>query len=58
MTTPEMLNDFTACGGILMVATGFRIAGIKSFLIANMLPSMVLVMPFSYLWSHIILPLV
>ncbi|MBA4700082.1 MAG: DUF554 domain-containing protein [Ruminococcus sp.] len=58
MTTPEMLNDFTACGGILMLATGFRIAGIKSFPIANMLPSMVLVMPFSYLWSHIILPLV
>lgn len=57
MTTPEMLNDFTACGGILMLATGFRISGIKSFPIANMLPAMILVMPFSYFWSHIILPL-
>lgn len=57
MTTPEMLNDFTACGGILMLATGFRISGIKSFPIANMLPAMALVMPFSYLWSHVILPL-
>ncbi len=57
MTTPEMLADFTACGGILMLATGFRIAGIKTFPIANMLPAMVLVMPFSYFWSHVILTL-
>lgn len=55
MTTPEMLSDFTACGGILMLATGFRIAGIKSFPIANMLPAIFLVMPFSYLWPHITL---
>ena len=57
MTTKEMLNDFTACGGILMFATGLRISGIKSFPIANMLPAMVLVMPFSYFWSHVILSL-
>jgi uncharacterized membrane protein YqgA involved in biofilm formation len=57
MTTKEMLNDFTACGGILMLATGLRISGIKSFPIANMLPAMVLVMPFSYFWSHVILSL-
>lgn len=57
LTTKEMLNDFTACGGILMLATGLRISGIKSFPVANMLPAMVLVMPFSYFWSHVILPL-
>jgi uncharacterized membrane protein YqgA involved in biofilm formation len=57
LTTPEMLNDFTACGGVLMLATGLRISGIKSFPIANMLPAMVLVMPFSYVWSHMILSL-
>lgn len=57
MTTTEMLSDFTACGGILMLATGFRISGIKSFPIANMLPAMALVMPFSYFWSHVILTL-
>lgn len=50
LTTPAMLADFTACGGVLMLATGFRICGIKSFPIANMLPAMVIVMPISYLW--------
>lgn len=51
MTTPEMLADFNATGGILMLATGLRISGIKSFPIANMLPAMVIIMPISYLWA-------
>ncbi len=51
LTTPIMLADFTALGGIIMLATGFRISGIKSFPIANMLPAFILVMPLSYLWS-------
>lgn len=50
MTTPAMLADFTATGGVLMLATGLRISGIKSFPIANMLPAMVIIMPISYLW--------
>lgn len=49
-TTETMLADFTACGGMIMLATGFRIAGIKRFPIANMIPAMILVMPFSSLW--------
>lgn len=57
LTTPDMINDFRACGGIIMLATGFRIAGIKSFPIADMLPAMILVMPFSWLWTAYILPL-
>lgn len=50
LTTPVMLADFTACGGVLMLATGFRICGIKSFPIANMLPAMIIVMPLSWIW--------
>lgn len=57
LTTDIMLNDFTACGGILMLATGLRIAGIKAFPIANMLPAMILVMPFSYCWVNYLVPL-
>lgn len=57
LTTPDMIADFKACGGILMIATGFRIAKIKMFPIADMLPAMVLVMPCSSLWTSIILPL-
>ena len=40
LTTPEMVNDFKACGGIIMLATGFRIAKIKQFPITDMLPAM------------------
>ncbi|OAM92516.1 protein of unknown function DUF554 [Pelosinus fermentans DSM 17108] len=50
LTTPAMLADVTACGGILMLATGFRICGIQSFPIGNMLPAMVIVMPLSWIW--------
>lgn len=58
LATPTMIDDFRACGGIIMLATGFRIAGIKAFPIADMLPSMILVMPFSLIWTTCILPLV
>ncbi|WP_373699559.1 DUF554 domain-containing protein [Neisseria dentiae] len=51
MTTPEMRADFSAAGGLIMLATGLRICGIKSFPVANMLPGLVLVMPISYLWG-------
>ena len=47
------LADFAACGGVLMLATGLRIANIKSFPIADVLPAMVLVMPVSALWTKI-----
>lgn len=50
LVTPAMLNDFTACGGMMMLAAGFRIAGFREFPIASMIPSMALVMPISYLW--------
>ena len=50
LTNPTMINDFKACGGILMLATGFRICKIKNFPIADMLPAMVIVLPISYIW--------
>ena len=53
MTSPSMMADFSAVGGIIMLATGFRICGIKAFPVANMLPALVLAMPFSYLWSSL-----
>lgn len=49
-TTPELIADFSACGGIIMFVTGLRICGIKKFPIANMLPALLLVMIFSYWW--------
>ena len=52
-TTPAMIADFKACGGILMLATGFRMIRVRMFPIADMLPAMVLVMPVSALWSSL-----
>lgn len=51
-TTPVMLNDFSACGGVIMLATGFRICGMGSFAVANMLPALFISMPISALWAQ------
>ena len=53
LTTPEMLGDFSAVGGITALAIGLRIAGIKQFNVLNMLPSFVIIFPLSYVWSLI-----
>ena len=51
LTTPMMLGDFSAVGGMLLVATGLRICGIKMFAVVNMLPALVLAMPISAAWT-------
>ncbi|MEO3992310.1 DUF554 domain-containing protein [Pseudocitrobacter cyperus] len=51
LTTPMMMADFTAVGGMLLLATGLRICGIKMFAVVNMLPALILAMPISALWS-------
>ena len=58
LTTPEMINDFKACGGFIMLATGFRMIKVRMFPIADMIPAMILVMPLSALWTTYVLPLV
>ena len=58
LTTPTMIDDFKACGGFIMIATGFRILKLGEFPTADMIPAMILVMPFSWLWSTWILPLI
>ena len=57
LTTPAMINDFKACGGLIMLATGFRIAKIHDFPIADMIPAMILVWPVSYAWTAWIMPM-
>lgn len=57
LTTPDMIVDFKACGGFLMVAAGFRILKLKMFPVVDMIPAMILVMPFSWFWVNIILHL-
>ena len=57
LCTPGMINDFKACGGILLLATGFRMIKVKEFPVADMMPAMVLALPVSYLWINYIMPL-
>ena len=51
LTTPAMMADFSAVGGLLLVATGLRICGIKMFAVVNMLPTLILAMPLSAAWT-------
>ena len=57
LTTPDMIADFKACGGFLLLATGFRIAKIHDFPVADMIPAMVLVMPVSWFWVNMFVPM-
>ena len=56
LTTKAMIGDFKACGGFLMIATGFRIMKLRQFPTADMIPAMILVMPISWAWVNWILP--
>lgn len=58
MCTPTMINDFKACGGFIMLATGFRMCKIKMFPVADMIPAMVIVMPISWFWVNFVTPAV
>ena len=58
LTTPTMINDFKACGGVILLATGFRIMKVKDFPIADMIPAMILIWPISWLWTNYLLPLI
>ena len=57
LTNEAMIADFKACGGIVLLATGFTIMKVKEIPVANMLLSMVLVMPISAFWMNVIAPL-
>lgn len=52
LISPAMMGDFTAVGGLLLLATGLRICGIKMFPVVNMLPALVISMPLSALWMR------
>ncbi len=47
-----MMSDFKACGGVITFAVGLKISGIKTYHVINMLPALLLVMEFSYIWNY------
>lgn len=57
LTNDIMIADFKAAGGVVLLATGFSIMGVKKTAVANMIPAMILAMPLSALWTNVLLPL-
>ncbi len=49
----ETLLDFKACGGIITMAVGFKLAKMATFKAINILPAIALVIPLSYFWQSI-----
>lgn len=50
--TDVTMGDFSACGGIIMMAVGLRIAQIKLFAVVNFLPTLLFVIPLSLYWHR------
>ncbi len=57
LTDAAMIADFKACGGIVLLATGFTIMKVRESPVANMILSMAIVMPASWFWTNVLLPL-
>lgn len=55
LTNDIMIADFSAVGGFIMLATGFKICGIFQAPVISMLPALLLAMPLSHLWVQYIL---
>lgn len=53
MINTSMLNDFKACGGIITLAAGLKVAKIKNMNVINMLFALFIVMILTYIWKMI-----
>jgi uncharacterized membrane protein YqgA involved in biofilm formation len=47
----EMFRNFSGCGGLILLATAFRMAEMKHYPVVNMTPALFLVFPVSRLFS-------
>ncbi len=47
-----MIADFKAIGGLVAVIAGFNLLKIKQIRIVNVLPALILIFPFSYIWER------
>ena len=48
--TPEMIGDFSGCGGMILVANALRMTKLKNPPVIDLIPAMILVFPISWLW--------
>jgi len=47
----SMLSNFIACGGVMTIAAGMRMAKIRMYPLIDMLPALALVLPLTPLWE-------
>ena len=50
--SPEMIGDFSACGGLIQFLNALRVAKIKDPPVADFMPSLVLVFFVSFSWAQ------
>lgn len=46
-----VIGDFKGCGGIIIISIAFRLLNVYHFKSLNLLPALILVLPFSHLWT-------
>ncbi len=51
LTNDLIIADFSAMGGLIMLAAGFRICNLLPIHLINIVPAMIFVMPFSSIWA-------
>lgn len=51
--TPEMIGDFSACGGLIQLLNGMRIAKLRDPPVADFIPSLILVFFISMIWMKL-----
>ncbi len=51
LLTPSMIKEMTAAGGVLIMAMGINVAGIRKIKMGNFLPAILIAPVVTYLWS-------
>lgn len=48
--TPEMIGDFSSCGGMILIVNALRMTKLKNPPVLDLVPSLALIFPISWLW--------
>ncbi len=51
---PQLISCFSACGGLIVLASGLRLRGATSGTATNMLPALLIIIPVYWLWSRFV----
>lgn len=49
--TADMIGDFSACGGMILVVNALRMTKLKDPPVIDLVPSLILIFPLSWFWS-------